>query len=34
MIEIVIAAATVRVGLGTDVATLTRELRAVKAAAT
>jgi transposase len=32
MIEIVLGAATVRVGTGTDVATLTKVLRAVKAA--
>ena len=32
MIEIVLGAATVRVGTGTDVAMLTRVLRAVKAA--
>jgi transposase len=32
MIEIVLGAATVRVGAGTDVATLTKVLRAVKAA--
>ena len=32
IIEIVIGAATVRVGAGTDVATLTKVLRAVKAA--
>ena len=32
MIEIVLGSATVRVGAGTDVATLTKVLRAVKAA--
>ena len=32
IIEIVLGAATVRVGAGTDVATLTKVLRAVKAA--
>jgi hypothetical protein len=32
MIEIVLGAATVRVGAGTDFATLTKVLRAVKAA--